>query len=105
MNHKRKFMPKKPTPVKEYPIAEVVWKDAEEKGETGWNDLKEILAYAKKPCPIMKSVGYVVYKDSDHVSLLTTIGPDECSSIEKIPMSFVERSTELTPERNNNATI
>ena len=53
----------------------------------------------------MKSVGYVVYKDSDHVSLLTTIGPDECSSIEKIPMSFVERYTELTPERKNNATI
>ena len=89
MNHKRKFMPKKPTPVKEYPIAEVVWKDAE----------------AKKPCPIMKSVGYVVYKDSDHVSLLTTIGPDECSSIEKIPMSFVESYTELTPERKNDATI
>ena len=35
-----KVYTEKTNPVKEYPIAEVVWKDAEEKGETGWNDLK-----------------------------------------------------------------
>ena len=30
---------------KDYKIVEVTWVDAEEKGESGWNDLKEQLAY------------------------------------------------------------
>jgi len=76
--------------VKKYPIIEVVWCDAEEHGDIGWNDLKEQLKYAKKPCPIMKTVGYEVYRDDNHISLLHSIGKDECSSIEKIPISFIK---------------
>ena len=62
-----------PRKSKEYQIVEVLWSDAEEKGDTGWNDIKEMLQYAKKPCPIMKSVGYDVYRDKDHISLLSTM--------------------------------
>jgi hypothetical protein len=76
--------------IKEYDIVEVVWRDAEEHGDIGWNTLKDQLAYAKKPCPIMKSVGYEVYRDDDHISLLSSIGGKECSSVEKIPMAFIK---------------
>ena len=80
---------------KEYKIVEVTWVDAEEKGEAGWNDLKQQLAYAKKPCPVMRSVGYVVYEGEDHIALLSSIGPAECSTIEKIPATFVQKVREL----------
>jgi len=79
----------------QYPIVEVVWVDAEEKGETGWNSLPEMKRYAKKPCPIMYSVGYKIHHDDDHISLLSSIGPEECSSIEKIPTGFIRTITEL----------
>jgi len=65
---------------KKYDIVQVIWVDAEEYGETGWNDKKEMLAYAKKPCPDMRSVGYLVYRDDEHLSLLSTIGVKECST-------------------------
>ena len=71
-------------------IIEVIWVDAEEKGEVGWNDLKELMKHAKKPCPVMHTVGYCVFKDENHISLLSTIGPDECSSLDKIPAAFVK---------------
>jgi hypothetical protein len=75
---------------KEYNIVEVIWIDAEEFGEVGWNNLKAQLKYAKKPCPTMHSVGYEVYRDKDHISLLSSFGDKECSTIEKIPMAFVK---------------
>ena len=75
---------------KVYPRVEVIWVDAEERGDVGWNNLKEQLKFAKKPCPIMKNIGYEVYRDDDHISLLHCIGKNECSSIEKIPVSFIK---------------
>ncbi len=80
-----------------YPIVEVVWVDAEEKGEVGWNDIKELVRYAKKPCPTMRTIGYEIYRGEEHIALLSTIGPDECSSLEKIPIAFVKEINELSP--------
>jgi len=80
---------------KDYPIVEVLWVDAEEKGDVGWNDLKEMIKYAKRPCPTMKSVGYVLHRTDEHIALLSTIGPEECSTVEKIPMSFVKEVREI----------
>ena len=79
-----------------YPIVEVVWVDAEEKGEVGWNDIKEMVRYAEKPCPTMRTIGYQIYRGDDHIALLSTIGPDECSSLEKIPIAFVKEINELS---------
>ena len=81
----------------DYKIVEVCWIDAEEQGDVGWNDLKSQLAYAKKPCPVMRSVGYLVYECDEHVSLLSTIGDKECSTLEKIPRGFIKSIIELTP--------
>tara|TARA_Y100001963_G_C6402839_1_gene274884 strand:- start:201 stop:458 length:258 start_codon:yes stop_codon:yes gene_type:complete len=75
---------------KSYPKVEVVWVDAEEGGSVGWNDLKEQLKFAKKPCPCMRSMGYEVYRDSNHISLIHSFGDSECSTVEKIPMSFIK---------------
>ena len=82
---------------KVYSVVEVCWIDAEEHGDVGWNELKSQLAHAKKPCPTMRSVGYLVYECEEHLSLLSTIGGKECSTLEKIPRAFVKSITVLTP--------
>ena len=87
---------------RQYDIVEIHWIDAEEHGEIGWNNTKEQLAYAKKPCPTMNSVGYEVYRDEDHISLLSSIGDKECSSVEKIPMAFIKSINVLVKEPGNN---
>ncbi len=79
-------------------IVEIVWKDAEELGEVGWNNLGEILKCSKKPSPIIKSVGYVIHEDSDHISILSSIGPEVCGSLEKIPKSFVITIRDLSEQ-------
>jgi hypothetical protein len=78
-----------------YPLVEIIWVDAEEHGEVGWNDLKEMLKYAKKVCPQMKSVGYVLYKGDKHIALADTVGPEECSTVQKIPTEFIRSIREL----------
>lgn len=74
-------------------IVEVVWFDAEEVGGIGWNDLAETLADTKKPCPIMHTLGFLAYSDDHQISILSTVGPDVCSRLDKIPRSFVIRET------------
>jgi len=80
-------------------LVEVTWVDAEEYGEVGWNDLKSIKRYAKKPCPTMRTVGYVVHQSAKHISLVSTLGEKECSTLEKIPTQFIISIDELTKEK------
>ena len=79
-------------------IVEIVWKDAEEFGETGWNNLEETLKHSKKPCPTMKNVGYVLHEDSDHISIVSSMGADVCGTLEKIPKSFVISIKEISEQ-------
>ena len=84
---------------KDYELVEVIWVDAEEIGETGWNNLKSQLKDAKKPCPTMNSVGYMVHKNKNHISLLSTIGKDLASTLEKIPIGFIIEINKLKKEK------
>jgi len=87
---------------KDYDIVEVIWTDAEEIGDTGWNNLKSQLRDAKKPCPVMKSVGYLVYQDDKQLSLLSTVGKDLASTLEKIPVGFIIEINKLVREDKKN---
>ena len=81
-----------------YRLVEILWTDAEEYGDVGWNDLKAMKKYAKKPCPQMRSVGYVLHHSATHISLASTIGDKECSTIEKVPCQFIISITDLIPQ-------
>jgi hypothetical protein len=81
---------------KDYDMVEVMWIDAEEHGEIGWNNLKAQLKYAKTPCPLMRSIGFEVWRDDDHIALVSSIGDKECSSVEKIPIGFIKSITKLS---------
>jgi hypothetical protein len=84
----------------DYRLVLVEWTDAEEHGELGWNDLTEMLEYAEKECPIMRTVGWCVYEGPNHIALLSTIGDKESSTLEKIPNAFIYRRTTLIEEEN-----
>jgi len=90
-------MVKKREPASGYNIVLVEWIDAEEHGEVGWNNLKAQLKYAKKECPLMRSVGFEVWRDDNHIALLSGIGDKECSTVEKIPIGFIKSITILSP--------
>ena len=81
---------------RQYDIVRVTWTDAEELGETGWNNLKGQLKSARRPCPTIVTVGFLVYQDDTHVSVISSLGPDICGTVEKIPMGFVARIDKLT---------
>ena len=81
-----------------YRLVEVIWIDAEEYGEVGWNDLKAMKRYAKKPCPQMRSVGYVLHHSEAHISLASTMGDKECSTVEKVPCQFIISIKDLIPQ-------
>ena len=80
---------------KEYKMVRVVWVDAEEHGDVGWNSLPAQLKHAKKPCPKMTSIGFEVFRDENHIALLSSIGANESSTLEKIPMGFVDHVDQL----------
>jgi len=86
----------------DYDIVLVTWTDAEAHGEIGWNNIDEMKKYAKKPCPVIYSVGFVLFYDSDsHISLLSCISEDEAigSSCEKIPVQFIKEIVYLNKEK------
>jgi hypothetical protein len=87
---------------KVYEIVEVIWTDAEELGDTGWNNLKSQIRDAKKPCPVMKSVGYLVYQSDKHISILSTVGKDLSSTLEKIPTGFIVEINKLIKVEDKN---
>ena len=72
-----------------YPLVEVIWIDAEEVGEVGWNNPDEVLADASKDCPVVHSVGYVIFDSNSHISLIRSWHEDGFSSVEKIPKGFI----------------
>ena len=82
---------------KELPIVRVVWVDAEEVGDIGWNCLNEQKRKAKEPCPTIITVGHVLYRGDKHISLVSTVGPDISGAVEKIPSEFIISVEELVP--------
>jgi hypothetical protein len=73
-----------------YPLVEVVWRDAEEYGDVGWNDFEDALKFAEEPCTIVRSIGYLLTASESHISLLRSMHSGGVSSVEKIPRGFIE---------------
>jgi hypothetical protein len=73
-----------------FPIVEVIWIDAIEEGDLGWNDPSDAVNAAASECPIVHSVGYVIFESDTHISLIRAWHSDGYSSVEKIPKGFVK---------------
>lgn len=78
-------------------IVEVIWTDAEEYGDPGWNELSDMLRYCKEPCPIMSSVGFLLMSDNTQIAIASTLGPGLSGRVEKIPRGWIVRETIIRP--------
>ena len=70
-------------------LVKILWVDAYTIGGEEWLDKDKAKLYAKEPLPYMITVGFVLYMDSDQVSVTNTIGPGETAQVNKIPKRMV----------------
>ena len=80
----------------DYPVVMVEWADAQSHGDSSWQDPAEILEWAHEPCPLMRTVGFLVAETSHHIVLMETFGPEECSGATKIPKGWTTNVVYLT---------
>lgn len=78
-----------------YIIVEVNWVDAETSGDCGWMDLTEALTDAILPPPIMRTVGYLLADEDEHIALTDSLGTEECGHVTKIPKKMIRKYHEL----------
>jgi len=81
----------------QWEMVSVYWIDAESDGGSGWQDPEDMLDYARRPLPIMHTVGLLVYEDAEQVAITDTKGPEEMGSITKIPRIWLKRFDRLGP--------
>jgi hypothetical protein len=78
-----------------YKIVEVYWVDAQTTGDSGWQDLTDAKADAMLPPPVMRTVGYLLIDEDDHIALTDSLGTVECGHVTKIPRSMIKTYHEL----------
>ncbi len=79
-------------------LVRVKWVDASSHGGPGWVDIEDAFTFARQPCPIMETVGHVLYEDEGdegYIVLTDTLGGEECSSVHKIPYAMITERTTL----------
>ena len=81
----------------QWEMVSVYWIDAESDGGSGWQDPEDMIEYARRPLPIMHTVGLLVYEDAEQVAITDTKGPEEMGSITKIPRIWLKRFDRLGP--------
>lgn len=77
-------------------LVRIKWIDACSHGGPGWVDLEDAIEFASEPCPVMETVGHIIYEVNDprsgYVVMTDTLGVDECSAVHKIPyVMIIER--------------
>ena len=70
-------------------LVKILWVDAYTIGGEEWLDKDKAKLYAKEPLPYMITVGFILYMDSDQVSVTNTVGPGETAQVNKIPKRMV----------------
>tara|TARA_R100000152_G_C6706657_1_gene135089 strand:+ start:258 stop:497 length:240 start_codon:yes stop_codon:yes gene_type:complete len=76
-------------------IIKAIWVDAETVGDCNWQDFGEIKEMAKRNPPIMQTVGFVLYESESHISVVDSIGEEDCGHLTKIPKSMIKEMVEL----------
>ena len=76
---------------KDYQLALISWTDAETYGDSSWLDIDEAVDQSRTPPPVMKSVGWVLFKNDTYVAITSDMGPEECGQVTKIPLTMIEK--------------
>ena len=85
----------------EWDMVSIHWVDAESDGGSGWQDPEEMLEYARRPLPVIHTVGLLVYEDAEQVAITDSKGPEEMGSVTKIPRQWIKQFDRLGPVASN----
>ncbi len=67
-----------------YKVVQVIWKDAE--CVAAWTKLEDV---KKAKLPVITTIGYLVYQDSERLVVASTISDDEVNASMSIPAAWV----------------
>ena len=84
----------------EWEMVSILWVDAESDGGSGWQDPEEMMEYARRPLPVIHTVGLLVYEDAQQIAVTDSKGPEEMGSVTKIPRQWVKQFHRLAPVAN-----
>ena len=87
----------------EWEMVSVLWVDAESDGGSGWQDPEEMMDYARRPLPVIQTVGLLVYEDAEQIAVTDSKGPEEMGSVTKIPRQWVKQYHRLAPVSSKQA--
>ncbi|KKL87533.1 hypothetical protein LCGC14_1933720 [marine sediment metagenome] len=75
----------------DYPIVEIIWRDAECDPE--WKKIDKI---SKGNLPIVYTIGYLLHEDKEKYIVASTIGDDEATATMMIPVDWVTKISLIT---------
>ena len=81
----------------EWEMVSILWVDAESDGGSGWQDPEEMMEYARRPLPVIHTVGLLVHEDDEQIAVTDSKGPEEMGSVTKIPRHWVKAFHRLAP--------
>ena len=70
-------------------MVKIGWKDAATHGGPEWVPAEDAYDYCNAAPPVMHTVGFILNKTPDYVSVTDTIGPEETGSITVIPTGMI----------------
>ena len=73
----------------------VVWKDHEDHTSAEWLSYEDASEQVKKPVAQIHSVGWIYHENKETISLVATLGPEECSGVLRILKSAIVRRLDL----------
>ena len=73
----------------------IVWKDHEDYTSSDWLSYEDATAQVSSPMALVRSVGWIYHENKEAVSLVSTIGPDECSGVLRIIKRAIVRRLDL----------
>ena len=76
----------------------IVWKDHEDHTTADWQTYEDADSQVARPVARVRSVGWVYHENRETVSLVSTLGPDECSGVLRILKRAIVKRYDLTSD-------
>lgn len=75
----------------------IYWKDHEDHTSADWQTYEDADAQVNNPVAVVRSVGWIYHENKEAISLVSTLGPEECSGVLRILKRAIVRRLDLEP--------
>ena len=75
----------------------VIWRDHEDHTSAEWQTYEDANAQVRGRLAVVRSVGWVYHENREALSLVSSLGPEECSGVLRILKSAIVRRLDLEP--------